>query len=286
MNTPADKPIRIDLNRVVADKLGKKARFVPRCLVRRLERTICQDELNALLENNFPKRGADFCRGVFHDLDVKIDVAGEQVLPDPADRRVIIASNHPLGGLDGMALIDFFQKRYGGKIFFLVNDLLMAIEPLSDVFLPINKHGAQSRASMENVDKVLAGNDPVLIFPAGLCSRRGKNGSICDLEWRKTFVTKAIQCHRNIIPVYFEGRNSNYFYNFALWRKRSGLKFNIEMLRLPREVFLSRGKTFTIHCLPAIPWQELGSVRDAKSTAQHIKDLVYSAAPACKTPDK
>ena len=274
-----NKPIQIDLAAIVKARLGSKSRFVPGFLVRRLEKTICQAELNKLLRDNYPRRGAEFCRGVFNDLDVSIKVAGEDKLPPVEHRRVIIASNHPLGGLDGMALIDYFQRRYGGQVYFLVNDLLMAVEPLGDVFLPINKHGSQSRGSIEKIDKVLAGDDPVLIFPAGLCSRRGKDKSIRDLEWKKMFVVKAIQYQRDIIPVYFEGRNSDFFYNFAQWRKRSGLKFNVEMVYLPREVFRSRGKQFTIHCLPPIGWRELGPVSQARETAAAIKTRVYATAP-------
>ncbi len=276
MTPPKDKPIHIDLQQVVAAKLGSKARLVPRWLVRRLEHTICQDELNTMLAENFPLRGAEFCRGVLDHLDVKIRVEGEENLPPADNRRVLIVSNHPLGGLDGMALIDYFERRFGGQIYFLVNDLLMAVEPLSDVFLPINKHGAQSRRAIARIDEVMAGNDPVLIFPAGLCSRKAKGGDIRDLEWKKMFVVKAIQNHRDIIPVFFEGRNSDFFYNFALWRKRSGLKLNIEMIYLPREVFRARGKTFTIHCLPAVPWQQLGTVAEARQTALRLKQTVYT----------
>jgi len=283
MTAPEDKPIQIDLAAIVRQRLGSKARFVPRMLVRKLERTICQEDLNRLLRDNFPRRGADFCRGVFHDLGVTVNVKDENLLPPPSQRRVIICSNHPLGGLDGMALIDFFQRRYGGNVYFLVNDLLMAVEPLSDVFLPINKHGSQSRDSIRRIDEVLEGNDPVLIFPAGLCSRRGPGKNIRDLDWKKMFVVKAIQYQRDIIPVYFDGRNSDFFYNFARWRKRSGLKFNVEMIYLPREVFRSKGKTFTIHCLPPIPWQQLGLVAKASETAQNIKQRVYDAA-ACTSP--
>ncbi len=278
MTAIPDKPIHIDLQQVLKDKLGSKSRFIPRFMVRWLERTIYQKELNSLLAHNFPQRGADFCHGVIKELDVNVSATNEELLPTPSHRRVIIVSNHPLGGLDGMALIDYFQHRYGGKIYFLVNDMLMAVEPLRDVFLPINKHGAQSRQAIAHIDEVLAGEDPVLIFPAGLCSRRAPKGNICDLEWKKMFVVKAIQNQRDIIPVFFDGSNSDFFYNFALWRKRSGLRLNIEMIYLPREVFRSRGKNFIIRCCRPIHWQNLGRIADARATAQRIKNIVYSAA--------
>ena len=270
------EPLQIDLPATLRSKLGGKSKFIPRFVVRWLERTICVDRLNELLRNNYPKTGADFCRGVFNDLDVKIDVNGMDNLPDSADRRVLIVSNHPLGGLDGMALIAFFQEYYGGKIHFIVNDILMAVEPLRDVFVPINKHGAQSRRSKAELDAVLAGDDPVLIFPAGLVSRLGDDGQVRDLDWQKMFVNKAISTRRNIIPVHFSGENSQFFYKFARRRKRLGLKFNIEMIYLPGEVIRSQGKTFRITCGKPIEWEALKGGKFAPATAAEIKELVYS----------
>lgn len=271
-------PIKVDLQQVVNAKMGRKARWVPRWLVKRLSKTICQDQLNELIQHNYPRRGADFSRGVLNDLGVSTRLLGAERLPDPANRRVMIVSNHPLGGLDGMALIDVFQRRYGGQIYFLVNDMLMAIEPLNDVFLPVNKVGAQSRESLQHIDKVMAGNDPILIFPAGLVSRMDKKGRICDLEWKKMFVNKAHKFKRDIIPLFFEGENSKFFYKFARFRKLTGLKFNIEMIYLPQELFKSRDKTFNIYCGQPIPWQTLHDGKEAADTALSIKNIVYSLA--------
>lgn len=268
-------PIRIDLQRVLRDKLGTKARFVPRFIVRRLEKTICADQLNALLRNNYPRTGADFCRAVFDDLGVSIRASGTHRLPPASHRRVVIVSNHPLGGLDGMALIDFFSQYYGGRIFFIVNDLLMAVKPLDNVFVPINKHGVQSRESARTIDDLFAGDDPILIFPAGLVSRLGDDGTVRDLEWKKMFVNRAVSSHRDVIPVFFSGENSKFFYKFARRRKRLGLKFNIEMIYLPREVFRSAGKTFTIVCGDTIPYTRLEGGARAANTAAEIKKCVY-----------
>ena len=282
MNLPSgssdsdNQPLRIDLARVLQAKLGGKSRLIPKFIIKRLEKTICADGLNQLLANNHPKTGADFCRGVFQDLNVTINAENTRNLPSPDHRRVIIVSNHPLGGLDGMALIAFFNEYFGGKIHFLVNDLLMVVKPLADVFVPINKHGAQDRRAKELIDDIFAGDDPILIFPAGLVSRLGKNNVVRDLEWKKMFVNKAIASKRDIIPVYFSGNNSQFFYKFARCRKRIGLKFNIEMIYLPREVFRSAGKTFAITCGPIIPWNTLKGGKQAVQTADRIKQIVYS----------
>ncbi len=269
-----DKPIEINIDQVLRTRLPKHYRFIPRFLIRWIKRVICQEQLNKMLYVNAGKRDADFCRGVLEHLNVTYSIKG--VEPSTDDTRPIIVCNHPLGGLDGMILIDYVTRHYGQPIKFIVNDLLMAVEPLQGVFLPINKHGHQSRYSSEGMDAALKGNAPVIIFPAGLVSRKGNNGIIADLEWKKTFVNKAIKYQRNIIPAYFRGRNSNFFYNFAKARSRIGLKFNIEMIRLPQEMFKSQGKTFNIIFGKPIPWQTLKGGLRAQAQADEIKRIAYS----------
>lgn len=268
------KPIRIDLQAVIKSRLGGRARMIPRFVVRRLEKLICQDQLNKLLADNFPLRGADFCEGVLRSLDVKLDVRGEESLP--ADPRIIIASNHPLGGLDGMAMIAWLSRHYGRPVHFVVNDLLMAVEPLQECFVPINKHGRQSRSSARSIDEALAGNDPVVIYPAGLCSRRQPDGTIADLAWNKMFINKAIESHRDIVPVHFGGHNSESFYRMADRRRRLGIKFNFEMILLPREVFRSAGSTFTLTVGDTVPWQSLRGGAKASEEAAALRQKVYS----------
>ncbi len=276
MSVSQDSPIKIDIRAVLNERLGAGARFVPGFLVRKLEKLICQDRLNALLEHNFPKTGADFCRGVFTDLDVKIEAVNADRLPPVENRRVIIVSNHPLGGLDGMALIDFFTRRYGGRVMFVVNDLLMAVKPLAPVFLPINKHGRQSRESLAAIDEVMRGDDPVIIFPAGLVSRKlTPIAEIADLEWKKMFVNRAVTFGRDVVPLYFEGENSERFYTTARRRASIGLKFNFEMALLPGEVFNAAGKTFRINCGNVIPWQSLRGGTEADAEANAIRHIVY-----------
>lgn len=271
----ADQSIRIDLDAVLRSRMPRYYRYIPRFIVRWLSGVICQEEMNEMLTACQGKRDAEFCRGVLSHLDISYDVVGEENA-DKTDRRVIIACNHPLGGLDGMMLIDYVTGLYGGRpVKFVVNDLLMAIEPLSGVFLPINKLGHQSRLSSRAIEEAMAGAEPVIIFPAGLVSRKGAGGQIADLQWQKSFVNKAIQYHRNVVPMFFSGRNSNFFYNFAKLRTRLGLKLNIEMARLPKEVFRSKGCNYTIHVGKPISWESLNGGRDAQSSADEIRKIVY-----------
>ncbi len=271
---PTDRLIQIDIGRELSQKLGRRTRYVPRILVKAIERLIRQDELNDLLVRNFPRRGAEFCEGVLDTLGVKLEVKDAARLP--ASPRCIIASNHPLGGLDGMSMIAWLHRHYNCPVHFVVNDLLMAVDPLRDCFVPINKHGAQSRGAAKLIDEVLAGDDPVVIYPAGLVSRLGDDGKIADLEWRKMVVNKAIESRRDIVPVHFAGENSPSFYRWARRRLRLGIKFNFEMVLLPRELFRAGGKTFTLTCGDPIAWQSLRGGRDAAAEAARIRNIVYS----------
>lgn len=272
--TDTPEILRIDVDKVLRTRAARYYRFIPRFLIRRVEKMICQREMNEFLSAHGHLRDAGLCRAFIEHLGVTYTVTGMENLPE--NPRAIFTCNHPLGGLDGIILIDFLNRRYAGRVKFVVNDLLMAVKPLGGVFLPINKHGRQNRGDAGRLDDAMAGDDAIIIFPAGLVSRKGKKGAIADLEWQKAFINKAIRYRRDIIPMYFSGHNSKFFYNFAKWRTRLRLKFNIEMVRLPREMFLSRGKSFRISIGSAVKWQTLRGGTHAKEEAARMRSVTYS----------
>ncbi|MDE7396726.1 MAG: 1-acyl-sn-glycerol-3-phosphate acyltransferase, partial [Muribaculum sp.] len=193
--TTQQSPLKIDVDSVIRNRMGSKARRIPRWFTRLIERIIRQDDLNGILQRTAGLEGAAFCNGVLNDLDITYTVEG--VLPDPTRRNVIIVSNHPLGALDGITLIDWATKYYGHEVRFMVNDLLMAVDPLKPVFVPVNKFGRQDRGAAQSLDEILADHEtPLIIFPAGLCSRK-LSGRIADLPWKKTFVSRAAESHRD-----------------------------------------------------------------------------------------
>ncbi|WP_297062697.1 1-acyl-sn-glycerol-3-phosphate acyltransferase [uncultured Duncaniella sp.] len=271
-------PMRIDIDEVLRQRMSGYYKFIPKFAVKLLERVICQDGLNRLLLHNADKSGVDFCRGVIDDLGVSYRVNGS--LPKN-DSRVIIVSNHPLGGLDGMILAAMVSEQYGGRkdVKFVVNDLLTFVEPLRPIFLGVNKHGKQSREAAAMLEEAFESDVPMLMFPAGLVSRQNSDGLIADLKWNKMVVNKAISSHRDIIPLHFGGENSRFFYKFARLRTLLGLKFNIEMVRLPAEVFKSAGKTFDVNIGAPIRWQSLRGGKYAQSQADCLREAVYSLAP-------
>ncbi len=268
---------RIDLDAVIRSRAPRQYARIPKWLIRRAERFICQDDLNSLLIEAGDKRDADFCRSVLEHLDVTYTLRGRENLPAPGpDSRVIFTCNHPLGALDGIIIIDLLSAIYGPGIKFIVNDLLNAVEPLRGVFLPINKHGVQNRDSVAAIEAAMQGDKPIIIFPAGLCSRSSWTGKVADLEWNKMFVVKAIQHQRDIVPLYFDGHNSRSFYLTANLRRLLGIKFNIEMLHLPGEVFKSRHNHYTITAGERISWTSLRGGPEAVATAAGLRKKTYS----------
>lgn len=269
--------VKIDIRQAISSKMPKASRWIPGFVYRWLARLIRQDELNRVLVDNRGLTGSAFAAGALRTLGVTVKVAGEDNIPDGG--RHIFVSNHPLGGLDGIGLIAFLGKRYGDdQLRFLVNDVLMAVKPLGNVFLPVNKYGSQSRGSMRAVDEAYSGDVQIGTFPAGLCSREGADGKVRDLEWKKSFVVKSRETHRDVIPIYFSGLNSRFFYKFAKFRKKLGIKFNIELILLPGEMVKNRGVEFEIRVGKPIAWTEFTDQRSTKEWADEVKRRVYDLA--------
>ena len=238
--------LQLNLTEIVRGRAGKKGKWIPSFLLRGLERVIHQDELNEMLRVAHPAQGSAFSHRILEFLDIEVSVKGLDSLP--TDRPFVFASNHPLGGLDGIALVGVLGSRYGDEnIRVMVNDLLMNVTPLAGVFLPINKYGSKgARESSRLLSESMDAGRHILMFPAGLVSRLHPGGEIKDLQWKKSFVSKALEYGREIVPVKFEGYNSMKFYRTARRRKRLGVKINIEQALLPGEVCKSRGKKFSI----------------------------------------
>jgi Putative hemolysin len=198
------------------------------------KKIIHQTELNQILENNRDTQGAEFAKKTLEYLNVKCNIIYKNKEALSKDKRYIFVSNHPLGGLDGLILISEMGRDFN-EIKFVVNDLLMHIEPLKPVFVPVNKHGKMGKEYGMLINDAYSSNAQILYFPSGLCSRLIK-GEIKDLEWKKNFIKQAKKYNRDIVPVHFSGRNSNFFYRLAKFRKFLGIKFNFEMIFLPDEM--------------------------------------------------
>ena len=245
----------IDIDKVLRDKMGDKAKWVPKPAVSWLKKTIHQDRVNAFLWESRELKGTPWLKACVDYLEMTLQLEGLENLPDKNDGTLYtFVSNHPLGGIDGVALGSIIGEHYDGNFRYLVNDLLMNLPGLAPVCIPINKTGKQSRDFPAMVEAGFKSDHHMLMFPAGLCSRKQPDGQIRDLDWKKTFVAKSVETHRDVVPIHFGGQNSERFYNIANWCKRLNLKFNVAMLFLVDEMYKNVGKTFRVAFGKPIPW--------------------------------
>ena len=267
-----DSLFLIDIDKVLREKSPKYYKYIPKFVVSYLKRIVHQEELNVFLRDSKDKVGVDFLKACLEFLDANIVVKGEENLPK--EGLYTFVSNHPLGGQDGVALGYVLGSFYNGKVKYMVNDLLMNLQGLAPLCIPINKTGKQAKDFPRMVEAGFASDDQLIMFPAGLCSRR-QNGVIRDLDWKKTFIVKSVQTHRDVVPIHFEGRNSNFFYNLANICKFLGIKVNIAMLYLADEMLKNRHKTFTVTIGKPISWQTFDKSKTPAEWAAYVKDIVY-----------
>jgi putative hemolysin len=260
----------IDVEQVFRNKDEKMARRIPQFIFNYLKRVVHQNELNGALIRFKDLYNLDFIIAILDFMGVIITFEGLENIS--GNGRIILASNHPLGGLDGLALAKVVGQVHR-NIAIPGNDILMNIPNLASLFIPINKTGSnvQNRAILNDA---FAGDKTILYFPAGLCSRK-KKGIIQDLEWKKTFVTKSRENERDIVPVHITGRNSDWFYNLANWRKRLGIKLNIEMLYLVDEMFKQKNKNIHIIFGKPIPFATFDKRYKDIEWAEKLKTYVY-----------
>lgn len=261
--------LSIDVEKILISKGVTKA---PKFLIKILKKIAHQDELNELLLYCAGLEGADFASKALEYLNVSYRIHGAENIPHDGG-KYIFASNHPLGGLDGLILISLIGKEMG-DVRFVVNDLLMFVKPLEPIFVPVSKFGKINQNNAERINNAFESSSQILYFPAGLCSRLIK-GEIVDLEWKKTFVAKAVEYKRDIIPVHFSGRNSMFFYRLAKLRKFLGIKFNVEMMFLVDEMMKQKGNNFDIYIRKPVPVNSIDKKRNFKDWTQHIRNISY-----------
>ena len=265
----------INIDKILASKMGNKAKFVPRPLVMWLKKIVHQDEVNKYLWESRHLTGTEWLEECVRYLDMTIELVGEENLPDKNDGRLYtFVSNHPLGGEDGVALGAIIGRHYDGKFRYLVNDLLMNLPGLAPVCIPINKTGSQSRNFPAMVEAGFKSDNHMLMFPAGICSRK-RGDEIRDIAWKKTFIAKSVEYQRDVVPIHFGGQNSPFFYKLANFSDNYLKKVNLAMLFLVDEMYKNVHKTFRVAIGKPIPWQTFDKSKTATQWAQYVQDIVY-----------
>ena len=272
-----DKAIEktIDIDKILKSKMGSKAKYVPRFAVSWLKSVIHEDEVNRFLWESRNLSGTEWLTACVHYLDMTLEIVGLENLPDKSDGKLYtFVSNHPLGGADGVALGSIIGQHYDGNFRYLINDLLMNLPGIRPVSIGINKTGSQSRNFPQMVEAGFQSDNHMLMFPAGLNSRKQPDGSIRDLPWKKTFISKSVEYQRDVVPIHFGGRNSERFYRIARFSDKY-LPFNLAMLFLVDEMYRNVGKHFRISIGKPIPWQTFDKSKSATEWAQYVEDRVY-----------
>ena len=265
----------IDIDQILKNKMGSKAKWIPSPLVSWLKRIAHQDQVNAFLWESRDKVGTPWLEACVEYLQMTLQVEGMDNLPSKDDGRLYtIVSNHPLGGADGVALGAIIGRHFDSRFRYLVNDLLMYLPGLAPLCIPINKTGHQSRNFPAMVKAGFESDNHMLMFPAGICSRC-RNKEIKDIPWSKTFISKSVEYQRDVVPIHFSGQNSKFFYRLANFSDRF-LPFNLAMLFLVDEMYKNVGKTFQVTIGKPIPWQTFDKSKTPLEWAQYVQNIVYS----------
>ena len=265
------QPQILDIEKVIMSRAGEKGKYIPKFLINWFKNFMHLDYINGYLKERYV--GVEFCENCLKYLGVELEVNGLENLPKDGKTYTFV-SNHPLGAIDGVTLGAVIGKEYDGKIKYLMNDLLMNLKGMAPLGIPVNKLGGQARNLSKLVNDVYESENQMLIFPAGLCSRK-IDGKIQDIPWGKSFVKKSRETGRDIVPIHFEGENSKRFYRIATLQKKLGLKFNFAMMLLPDEMVKSSGKKYRITFGKPVPVSSLDRSKSDFEWAQEIRKTVY-----------
>jgi putative hemolysin len=262
----------IDLEKVMRNSESKFVRSLPGFIIRILEKLVHQDEMNDTINKNSDKTGVPFINAVLGYWNVKIITKGSENIPSSG--RFVFVANHPVGGIDALSFFSTIYRHFPNVIS-PSNQLLNYIPNLQPVMLGVNVFGTNTRDTAEKINLLFASDDQIMIFPAGTVSRRRK-GKISDITWQKTFISKSVQYHRDVIPVHISGRNSTLFYFSANVRKFLRIKMAVEIILLPREMMKQRNSSFTLTIGKPVSYLTLAELYNNNDGAQKIKSMVYS----------
>lgn len=261
----------IDVASILSSRMGKKP---SRLVVAILKRLIHQDWINDVLLKIGTRKDVDFMCGVVENMGIHLKIKGLENLPEPGNRTMFVC-NHPLGGVDVVSVVSVVGVKYPEGLLIPANDFLLHLKNIKDMLIPVNKVGGQNKELSDRLNAAHASDAQLMFFPAGKVSRKHK-GIIADDEWKKNFVSKSIEYHRQVLPIRIDAQNSRLFYFVAQIRKAIRLKLNIEMLMLPRELYRQRGKTIKISIGKAVAWENLDGTKSPKVLAQEIRAMVYN----------
>lgn len=234
------------------------------------------DKVNALYGRNCHKQGPEFTTLILKDIGVSYDIINEERLKSLPEGAFITVSNHPLGSIDGIMLIDIFAKRRPDfKV--MVNGILTHIEAMDENFIAVKpvtgNNNSTSATSINGVRESLErlrDNHPLGFFPAGAISMLDpKTGEIEDREWQSSVVRLIKGAKVPVYPVYFDGLNSGFFYQLGR------LSWLLRSMRIPHEVFNKRGTKFRVVIGAPVTVEEQRQYKNIEDLANLLKTRTY-----------
>ena len=241
-----------------------------------LRRLIRETEINDFLEENADATGFEFIDRVLDYFNFSYTMSNKDRMNIPSSGRVLIVANHPLGALDGLALLKAIgEVRRDVKI--VANDLLMNFEPLSNLFLPVDNMGKSTRKrDIERIVESLQNEEAVIVFPAGEVSRAGVTG-IKDGKWNSGFIRFARKANAPILPTFIGGKNSSLFYGASYVNR------NLSTLLLAREMFNKKSLSIPLKVGEPIPFSQLDAVPvSTQEKCKLLKKHLYRIAKGRK----
>lgn len=237
-----------------------------------LRRLVRENEINRFLQDNGDVTGFEFIDRVFDYFNFSYSASHKERLNIPSSGRVLIVANHPLGALDGLALLKLVgEVRRDVRI--IANDVLMHFHPLEKLFLPVDNLGRHTRKrDVKRILECLQGDEAVIVFPAGEVSRAGLTG-IKDGAWNSGFLHFARKSNAPILPVYVGGKNSALFYGLSTLNK------SMSALLLAHEMFNKHSRTLPIRVGEPIAFSQIDSLPvSARLKTRLLKKHLYRLA--------
>lgn len=262
----------IDIEKSIRERKTGILPKLPGFVIKILANIVCQEGMNYILNKYSDNIGPDFLVKVIDELNLTLQIEGIENLPE--NKKCFFVSNHPFGIVDGLVITHIVSKKYG-PLKAIANDAFMYIPQLRPFVVAVNVFDGSSKEYLQKLEETYNQDIPITHFPAGIVSRR-REGKIQDLPWQKSVITKAVSSKRDVVPLHFHGTNSRLFYFIHSARTVLGIKLNIELMLLPREMFNKRNKTIRVTIGKPIPYQTFDKSLSPMKWAQDVRSRVYS----------
>lgn len=239
---------------------------------------LCVEKINELHGDHSDLRGADFTSAILEDerVNIRYTIHNEEILNHLPEGAFIVISNHPVGSIDGVIMIDIFARRRSDfKV--MVNGVLTKIGALDENFIPVKPDSERQGANLKNVNGIrssferLRGGHPMGFFPSGaISSYNPVKGIICDIPWSHNVIRLIRKAKVPVYPVFFDFYNSKFFY----WLSK--INWKVRMLRIPAEVFNKRGKVLNVYVREPIPADRITAITDDEQLAEFLYNRTYN----------